>query len=325
MVNRVWVLGAQDPEMQAIEKLLLETNQLVGYALVSAAGEEQKRVLPSQAYKAQAFSLNVELNPDGYELIEVECKLHNLDCTVIKHIDHHFFGDSGYGVAPEDFLEASSLGQVIIELGKIGALPSEWDWFHALSTATKRGIHRGNSGTWLVDNLIIPHDLVIAAACDHCLGAAWAGKCPEVNRDDVKEYRARLASTRPVDPVSVEIYNKRFNTAIDLIKEGSFISLYESGWMIDSFDKASESEFLQSLVLDARSEFIPELPDAACYLGISYLSLITERDGRKKVVLGGNTTPELVKKFMEVWAPKNGLTDIYGDPVRGFAGGYIKI
>jgi len=27
---------------------------------------------------------------------------------------------------------------------------------------------------------------------------------------------------------------------------------------------------------------------------------------------------------MRVWAPAQGLTDIYGDPARGFAGGYLQ-
>ena len=34
-------------------------------------------------------------------------------------------------------------------------------------------------------------------------------------------------------------------------------------------------------------------------------------------------TPEQISAFMS-WGPSNGLTDIYGDPQRGFAGGYIR-
>lgn len=50
-----------------------------------------------------------------------------------------------------------------------------------------------------------------------------------------------------------------------------------------------------------------------------------DRDGRRKVVLGGHTTPETVRAFMAEWAPAQGLVDIYGDPARGFAGGYMSI
>lgn len=53
-----------------------------------------------------------------------------------------------------------------------------------------------------------------------------------------------------------------------------------------------------------------------------HLAEVTERDGRRKVVLGGCTTPEIVRAFIASWA-RQGLTGIYGDPERGFAGGYV--
>lgn len=38
-------------------------------------------------------------------------------------IDHHRTGDPGYGRPPEEFLSASSIGQVIAELARFGRLP----------------------------------------------------------------------------------------------------------------------------------------------------------------------------------------------------------
>lgn len=43
-------------------------------------------------------------------------------------------------------------------------------------------------------------------------------------------------------------------------------------------------------------------------------------DGRVKTVCQSGT-PEQIAAFMGSWAPAHGLTDIYGDPARGFAGG----
>src|SRR5690606_25622302 len=40
-------------------------------------------------------------------------------------IDHHRPGDPGYGRPPEEFLAASSIGQVITELARLGRLPPE--------------------------------------------------------------------------------------------------------------------------------------------------------------------------------------------------------
>ena len=75
---------------------------------------------------------------------------------------------------------------------------------------------------------------------------------------------------------------------------------------------------------DLRGEHVPELPEAAVREGMAYLATVTDRDGRRKVVLGGHADAETVRAFLERWAPHEGLVDLYGDPARGFAGGYIS-
>jgi len=76
-------------------------------------------------------------------------------------------------------------------------------------------------------------------------------------------------------------------------------------------------------VKDMRRETpYPELPEAATRLGIGYISGPLTEKGRKKITVSGDRRQ--VEAFMKVWAPKNGLVDIYGDPARGFAGGYIE-
>jgi hypothetical protein len=67
---------------------------------------------------------------------------------------------------------------------------------------------------------------------------------------------------------------------------------------------------------------IPELPEAAVREGICFLSVVTDRDSRKKVVCQSGS-PDQIRAFLDNWAPAHGLIDTYGDPARGFAGGYL--
>jgi len=76
-------------------------------------------------------------------------------------------------------------------------------------------------------------------------------------------------------------------------------------------------------VRDMRGIFVPELPEAAIRDGVAYLATVTDPEGRTKIVLGGHTTPETVRAFLSEWAPAQGLVETYGDPARGFAGGYL--
>ena len=70
-----------------------------------------------------------------------------------------------------------------------------------------------------------------------------------------------------------------------------------------------------------RDKPVPELPEAAMRMGASYISgPLVGSDGRAKFTVSGS--PATVRAFIEVYAPGQGLVDTYGDPARGFAGGY---
>ena len=63
----------------------------------------------------------------------------------------------------------------------------------------------------------------------------------------------------------------------------------------------------------------PELPEAAARAGIGYISgPLVGPDGRRKITCSGS--PEQVRAFMLGFGED--LVDLYGDPARGFAGGY---
>ena len=56
--------------------------------------------------------------------------------------------------------------------------------------------------------------------------------------------------------------------------------------------------------------------------GIGYVSgPLSGPDGRRKYTCSGDS--EQVRAFIDAWAPAQGLVGVYGDPARGFAGGYL--
>ncbi len=108
----MWLLGAPDPEMEAIEGLLRGLGETVVHA--AAAG---RRVHAGVAYRADAPALDCD------ELIAVEC---GGQWSANRLIDHHRPGDPGYGQPPERFFAASSIGQVVHLLGELRLLPEGW-------------------------------------------------------------------------------------------------------------------------------------------------------------------------------------------------------
>jgi hypothetical protein len=319
---RIWVLGAEDPEMGVIETLLRACGERVEYAL--ARGE---RVSPREAYQAR-LSPSADLR-DVTEVILVECDLVGNEIAHInsvRRVDHHRPGDPGYGQPPAEFLSASSLGQVILLLGRLDALPDKFGeerwlsdeeslnpvsgaflWAPERDAVGPGWAHRAPAG-WVTRCgayvWTVPPAIVLAAAADHCLAAAYRGECLGVDPDALMRWRAETRARhqgRSVEDILADVERARevLRSAPDMHLGGG------------------------QAVADLRDREVPELPEAAVRDGAAYLAIVTERDGRRKVVLGGHTTPETVKAFIESWAPAQGLTDLYGDPARGFAGGYL--
>src|SRR5690606_34614139 len=150
---------------------------------------------------------------------------------------------------------------------------------------------------------IIPQRYVFAAAADHCLAAAYRGECPGVDPDALMRWRVETRAAyqgRPVAELLEDVEQSRAR-----LRAAPVVALGE-----------------RLTARDLRGEHVPELPEAAVREGLAYLATVTDRDGRRKIVLGA-ADEETVRAFMEKWAPREGLADLYGDPARGFAGGYI--
>jgi hypothetical protein len=298
----IWILGASDPEMAEIERVLLAAGERVEYA-VSADGT---RVHPGNAYRAVGPTAEVLVDAAIYT---VECRIAGV--TPVRAIDHHSPGDHGFGRGPQEFLPASSLGQVLSELAAFG----RWD-----SAAEVDSVHYSAPGSiyhvdgrWVVDGLYgsspVPRRIVQAAAADHCLGAAYRGECPGVDPDALMEWRA--ASRAAFQGVSTAEVLARVEAAAEELRAASELVLSEAG----------EGLVVRDM---RRDQPVPELPEAATRLGISYISgPLIGPDGRRKYTLSG--TAEVVEAFLGGWAARNGLVDLYGDPARGFAGGYADL
>lgn len=147
MQNVLFVLGASDPEMNAIEHLLLDHG--VPFMHAKADG---KRVYAANAYAATT-------PPQARALLRRQGHVYLVECVGTAppdalRIDHHRPGDPGYGKPPEHYWQASSVGQTIAALD---------------------GLSPGA--------ITVTPELKLIAAADHCLGAAYRGLCPGVDPD----------------------------------------------------------------------------------------------------------------------------------------------
>lgn len=274
--KRVWLLGNPDPEMERIERLLLSCRERVMH---------RSKVSGSLAAElSHLLVYAVECRPDGLDILN----------TVI--IDHHAEGDFGFGRPPADFMWASSLGQVICVLAKLGKLAG---WEKAEEPRNKEQPSVTVAGVARK----IPKDLVLAAASDHCCGAAYRGECPGVRPGELMGWRAGVRAK--FQGVSEAHIIARVTLAQKELVKAPTLQLAPQVVCADM----------------RRPEPVPELPEAAMRLSVGYVSgPLIGQDGRRKFTCSG--TSEQIEAFLATWAPKNGLKDLYGDPARGFAGGY---
>lgn len=302
--NLVAVLGASDPEMEEIKAIA----GLAGVETVQAvcAG---KPVFAGNAYSADGPAILDLLIPSGKTAVLVECGGPSFETrrgdSII--VDHHKPGDKGYGKLPTDFLAASSVGQFVSLLVWAGWVPPWQAVDSSLYNAAKcfDGELLLAAGGWAVFSkkasqaFYIPQDIVLAAAADHCLAAAYRGLCPSVDPDALMTWRisSRAAfQNRPVEAILADV---------------------EAARKVLAEARSAGREYA-----DLRGQQIPELPEAAAREGFPFISTVVERDGRTKVVLQA-APAELVSRFMRGEVVP-GLTGLYGDPARGFAGGYVE-
>lgn len=109
----VVIFGGADAESAEARRVALAAGCRVAVATVDG-----KPVSGGTAYKADGFQLEGGSGSEITEAVIFEC---NPACAgnlnVVARCDHHNPGDFGYGLGPEQFFEASSIGQLMIFLG----------------------------------------------------------------------------------------------------------------------------------------------------------------------------------------------------------------
>lgn len=262
----LFVLGAVDHECNFIEKILKENNVDFCYAL----DNNNLRVASHNAYKT-VFVDRPSLFREDRIIVRVECngKIFEETKNGVIVVDHHNPGDPGFNKEPELYFEASSIGQ-ICNLLNIGVPDEEY--------------------------------LYIAAA-DHCLTAAYQGKCPNIDPAKLLIHRCKVkAEYQQTSPD--EVYNV-INDTLQKIKEGKRIFL-------------DGVECVDFTYYDSP----PEAPEASSILGLPllYSNFITSIQKYKFGII--SASPETIRYWMDNTAKNLELEDVYGDPARGYAGGY---
>ncbi|HDS1721596.1 hypothetical protein NPS53_08800 [Pseudomonas putida] len=110
--NVVFALGAHDPEMRAIRRML--SNAGYRYAFANRFG---RRCNTGNAYNADELTKHIK---DEQRLIWVECRSPKFDSERDIIVDHHNPGDPGHAAGPSEFWEGSSIGQVANLIGRSG-------------------------------------------------------------------------------------------------------------------------------------------------------------------------------------------------------------
>lgn len=250
-MRKCFVLGGFDPEMAEIESVVSANGHLVRHATLRG-----RPVNAEEAYSADGVDGAL---PRDVEVVFVECFVLGLRPGHV--VDHHRPGDPGYSAPPQNYLQASSLGQVLQLLG-------------LEATAEQR----------------------IIAAADHCPVAAYQGMCPGVDIEALRAWRvASRAARRKVSVPQMEQAIEQARSDLETAERIDFCGM-QIAW-----------------IGDRQGEFT----EAAARYGIPFMYTTKVRDGRTK--LGIMSAPEEV---IAAWMNQCGLEQVYGDPVRGYAGGY---
>lgn len=303
-VDLCFVLGASDPEMDAIRTIAADAGCRV--VLAECKGE---RVHAANAYFADRVDHPAML--DDADVVFVECAVAGV--SPVFRCDHHAPGDRGFGKPPREYMTASSIGQVLNILADYGAARNlGWSTVGA-GVPRQEGLFQFCAGVWLLgvradDDVLVfrvPQHLLYIAAADHCLRAAYANQCRGVQRDALLEWR--IESRAAFQGRSFEqVLNDVHETIDALTMRASVVRLGENACVVNM----------------CRDEPWPELPEAACFVGDPYIAgPLDAKGGRKKFVCSGDEN--VINAFIK-WAKARGLVDVYGDAVRGYAGAYLR-
>lgn len=142
----------------------------------------------------------------------------------------------------------------------------------------------------------------LAAAGDHCPAAAYQGKCPGISVEEFREYR--LAGAAEFQKKDIEVLRAEVNAGMEMLQGLEYVHHKGVKWK------------------NAVGIQVPQLPHVAAMLAMptSY-SMFLPKENETKVGIIGSDDPAVIEAWIEFHSDK--LVRLYGDPARGFAGGYL--
>lgn len=137
----------------------------------------------------------------------------------------------------------------------------------------------------------------VIAAADHCLMHAYQGRCPGVTADELRAWRTMSRA------------------AARGLQEGELTAQIAQASVTL---KGAERIELGGVPVAFLEEVPPETAEASARDGVPYAYVQRRPDGTVKAGIQ-SAPPEAI----QAWMDNCGLKGIYGDPQRGFAGGYF--
>ena len=288
----VFILGAKDPEMDAIDAMLMRAYSPYLSTAIHALSQHKgpTRVTHKDAYEARV-NASFGMNDEEDTVVLVECDGLFMTGRNVRRIviDHHRQGDPGFDKPPAEYWEGASIGQLAMFLE---------------NECVRR------------DGSRIPRDLLdtpynrLVAAIDHARFWAVRGECPGIDAIEAQfESKRQIAEQFGVSAFAVTSLARSY---YDVLATAPTIRIGGRPVKDVRFAELGEGYSFDFLVLQ----------EAAMLLGVPYISLQI-RPGSTTVFLNRVDDPATVEAFMKDWAPKEGLQKIFGVPLRGYAGGII--
>lgn len=278
-----FILGALDPEMIMIEKLLSEHSIPFEVAQVYK-DSKLKRANHAECYRSKMSDGIAYPKPQRHDVwIECEPVGGKKAITAVggRFIDHHYPGDLGYGMSAQQHADASSIAQ----LCKLLEIP-------------------------------MTDEILLASAIDHGLAAAYRNEIPGIFADDVYRRQVDLMISdfkKTREHIDGEIVGERLIIRNGNLPRLTFSAYGEEYEVVDYREKVLHDSFEYLCVREAAL-----LEGVALLISRTYRVLQYVRPGEMFVA---HVPPPVIRAFMEGKIHPH-LEERFGVPQRSFAGGY---
>lgn len=217
------VFGGADFEEAAARMVAIAASLVVGTATTA----DGKKVHAGNAYMATGFELDNGTLEGITDVVIFECApVVAGELSVILRADHHNPGDTGFGLGPDKFFDASSLGQL---MNFLGIEPT--------------------------------NEQLLVAAGDHCPADAYAGRCPGIDPSAFGQFRiAQKLSFYAGDPRNA---HKATSELLAAVIETAKTKLLESPEVdgVRDLRSAGYIDELPEAALSLRLAYMSQIPD----------------------------------------------------------------